>query len=119
MNEIAKRDLNRTQRAHRTRSRIKSMAARPRLAVKISNTEVYAQIIDDSKGTTLVSSSSASDKSLAKVSLSDKATWVGTDVAKKARAAKIPSVVFDRGAKMYHGRVKNVAEAARKEGLEL
>jgi large subunit ribosomal protein L18 len=88
------------------------------LTVKISNQHVYAQIVDDSKGATLASSTSSKEKLLEKASLSDKATWVGSDIAKKAKAAKISEVVFDRGFKLYHGRVKSVAEAARKEGLE-
>jgi large subunit ribosomal protein L18 len=118
MNEIAKRTLNREQRANRTRTKLRVNNTRPRLTVTISNKNVHAQIIDDSKGTTLVSSTSLTEKSLAKSSLSDKSSWVGADIAKKAKAAKIQSVVFDRGFKLYHGRVKSVAEAARKEGLE-
>lgn len=118
MNEVAKRTINRTQRANRTRTKTQGTAERPRLSVVISNTTVYAQIIDDVKGVTLASSSSATEKSVAKASMSDKAAWVGTDIAKKAKASKIKTVVYDRGFKLYHGRVKHVAEAARKEGLE-
>jgi len=118
MNEIAKRTLNRSQRANRTRTKVRSSGGRPRLTIKISNQHVYAQIVDDAKGITLVASTSSNEKSLDKASLTDKSTWVGADIAKKAKAANVSEVVFDRGFKLYHGRVKSVAEAARKEGLE-
>ncbi len=118
MNEIAKRTLNRSQRASRTRAQVRGTASRPRLSVSVSNAHVSAQLIDDENGKTLAASTTAKEKTLAKSSLSDKSTWLGADIAKKAKAAKIKAVVFDRGFKLYHGRVKNVAEAARKEGLE-
>lgn len=119
MNEVKKKLLNRRQRAHRVRSTITGTAERPRLSVKVSNTNVYAQIIDDTSGKTLVSSSSAKAKEVSSKPLSEKANWVGADIAKKAKASKVNAVVFDKSHKAYHGRVKAVAEAARKEGLEL
>jgi large subunit ribosomal protein L18 len=75
------------------------------------------QIIDDTKAATVASSTTVGQKQ-ATGTLSEKAIWVGADIAKKAKAAKIKQVVFDRGSKLYHGRVKALAEAARKEGLE-
>jgi large subunit ribosomal protein L18 len=77
---------------------------------------VAAQVIDDSRGTTLAASTSVGRKDSA--NLTDKAVWVGTDIAKRAVKAKVKAVVFDRGPKLYHGRVKALAEAARAGGLE-
>ena len=107
---------NATVRRNRVRSKIAGTTVRPRLSVYISNKNVIAQIVDDEKGETLAYSSSLNLKS--KGSLSQKAEAVGTDVAKKASAKKIKQVVFDRNVRQYHGRVKSLAEAARKEGLE-
>ncbi len=89
---------------------------KPRLSVSVSNRNVTAQIIDDEKSITLAHSSSMAGK--VKGSLTDKATYVGDDIAKKAQKAKIKQVVFDRGSKLYHGRVKALATAAREGGLE-
>ena len=88
----------------------------PRLCVFRSNAAIYAQLIDDVKGVTLASSSSLELK-LKKNNL-EAATAVGKDIAKKAKEAKIKTVVFDRGGYLYHGRVKALAEAARESGLE-
>ena len=106
------------QRRHvRVRAKISGTSTCPRLNVFRSNSHIFAQIIDDTNGTTLVSSSSLALK-LDNASNIDAATKVGTDVAKKALEKNITTVVFDRGGYVYHGRVKALAEAARAAGLE-
>lgn len=106
------------QRRHaRVRNRVSGTAEMPRLNVFRSNSHIFAQIIDDEKGTTLVSSSSVSLK-LKNGGNVEGAKAVGADIAKKAAAKKIKTVVFDRGGYQYHGRVAALAEAARENGLE-
>lgn len=110
----------RTQKArrqNRTRKSLTTDSKRPRLTVTISNLHVVAQIIDDTKHTTLVSSTSTASKA-PKGTKTEKAAWVGEDIATKAKAKKIKKVAFDRGNKAYHGRIKALADAARKGGLE-
>jgi large subunit ribosomal protein L18 len=106
------------QRRHaRVRNRVSGTAEMPRLNVFRSNSHIFAQIIDDEKGTTLVSSSSVSLK-LKNGGNVEGAKAVGADIAKKAAAKKIKTVVFDRGGYQFHGRVAALAEAARENGLE-
>ena len=107
---------NRAQRKRRIRSVVSGTAERPRLSVYVSNAHVSAQIIDDTSHKTLAAATTVGTKQTG--SLSDKAAWVGTEIAKKAKTAKVTAVVFDRSGKLYHGRIKALAEAARKEGLE-
>lgn len=116
MNEITKKLNNTKIRAARTRSSIHGTANRPRLSVHISNKQISAQIINDEEQKTLVAASSLGLK--AKGTMIEMAQAVGTDIAKKAKSKKIKAVVFDRGSKQYHGRIKALADAARKEGLE-
>lgn len=116
MNNVAKKLFNRVLRKRRIRARINGTAERPRLSVFISNRHVSAQIIDDTSNKTLVASTTV--KSAAKGTLTEKAAWVGADIAAKAKKAKIKAVVLDRGGRKYHGRVAALADAARKEGLE-
>lgn len=116
MSNLTHKLRNQAQRKRRIRSIVSGTAERPRLSVHVSNLHVSAQIIDDQAGKTLVAISTVGTKQTG--SLSDKASWAGTEIAKKAKAAKIKSVVFDRNGKLYHGRVKALADAARKEGLE-
>ena len=106
------------QRRHaRVRNRISGTATCPRLNVFRSNSHIFAQIIDDENGTTLVSSSSVELK-LKNGGNAEGAKAVGKDIAKKAKDKKITKVVFDRGGYQYHGRVEALAEAARENGLE-
>lgn len=114
-NKSARRNKIRT----RIRSRVEGTTETPRLSVYRSNKDIYAQIIDDSKGITLVSSSSREkDISSLKEDKVNKASNVGKKIAAKAIAAGINKVVFDRGGYLFHGRVKSLAEGAREGGLQ-
>jgi len=110
----ATKEQQRKRRHNRVRSKISGTAEKPRLVVSRSLTNIYAQLIDDEKGTVLVSSSSIKIK---KGKRTEIAKQVGTDLAKQATAKKIKSCVFDRGGYLYHGRVKALAEGAREGGL--
>ncbi len=103
-------------RAKRTRAKIHGTAERPRLTVYFSNQHIIAQIIDDDKGATLVYATTVGSKMTG--TKTEKAAKIGAEIAKKAKAAKISKVVFDRGSKLYAGRMSALAEAARQEGLE-
>ena len=108
--------MNKIFRAKRTRAKIHGTAERPRLSVHFSNQHITAQIIDDDKKVTLCYATTVGQKMTgAKI---EKAEKIGAEVAKKAKTAKISKVVFDRGSKLYAGRMSALAEAARKEGLE-
>ncbi|MFZ9781642.1 MAG: 50S ribosomal protein L18 [Bacilli bacterium] len=108
------KNSQRQLRHARIRKTLAGSGERPRLSVYRSNTGIYAQIIDDSKGVTLVASSSKVLKVGKTVAA---AKQVGDDVAKKALAKGIKSVVFDRSGYLYHGRIKALADAAREAGL--
>lgn len=116
-NPVAEKTRRKQQRSHRVRARAKGTGEQPRLSVNISNRHVIAQVIDDSAGRTLAYASTAGDKT-AQGTMTERAEKIGADIAKKARAAKVKKVVFDRGSRLYHGRVKALADAARKQGLE-
>ena len=116
INKISK-NVTRKRRHARVRAKVSGTATCPRLNVFRSNSHIFAQIIDDTNGTTLVSSSSLALK-LESSSNIEAATSVGTDIAKKALEKNITNVVFDRGGYVYHGRVKALAEAARAAGLK-
>jgi len=107
----------RKRRHQRVRNKISGTTNVPRLNVFRSNSQIFAQIIDDENGTTLVSSSSVELK-IKNGGNVEGATLVGKDIAEKAKAKNIEKVVFDRGGYLYHGRVKALAEAARENGLE-
>jgi len=104
---------------NRGKNKVTGTAVRPRLCVFRSNKEIYAQVIDDGEGKTLVAAGSV-EKTIASHNgtKSEKAAMVGDLIAKKALDAGISGVVFDRNGYLYHGRVKQLAEAARKGGLK-
>ena len=116
--KVARNDVRKSRHA-RVREKISGTASIPRLNVFRSNSNIFAQIIDDEKKTTLVSASSIDkDLKLENGGNVEAAAKVGEALAKKAKKAKITEVVFDRGGYLYHGRVKALAEAARENGLE-
>ena len=114
--------LSKIERRQRIKFRIKKIvsgtAQKPRLVVFRSNSEIYAQIIDDTQGVTLVAASSRDKDLKATGTKTEKAKQVGQAIAKKALAAGIESISFDRGGYLYHGRVKSLAEGAREGGLK-
>ena len=112
------RKLERERRHRRVRTKISGTAECPRLCVFRSNTNVYAQIIDDTKGITLVQASTLDKEVKIKHANKEAAKEVGALIAKRAKAKKVETVVFDRGGYIYHGVVKELAEAAREAGLE-
>ena len=113
--------LSKLKRRQRIKNRIRKIvsgtAAQPRLSVFRSNKEIYAQLVDDVAGVTLVSSSSR-DKNVASGNKSETAASVGKALGEKAVTAGIEKVSFDRNGFLYHGRVKVLAEAAREAGLK-
>ena len=112
-----KKILTRARRAVRVRSKVRGTPERPRLSVFRSNRAIWAQVIDDRSGRTLVSAATAhvTETGLSKT---DQATKVGQLLAERAKAAGIEKVVFDRGPYLYHGRVKALADGARQGGLD-
>ena len=112
------RKLERIRRHKRVRNKVSGTAECPRLCVFRSNTGIYAQIIDDVKGNTLVSASTLDKEVKEKHSNIEAAKEVGTLIAKRAKEKKISKVVFDRGGYVYHGVVKQLADSAREGGLE-
>lgn len=107
----------RQKRHNRVRARVAGTPERPRLNIFRSLNHIYAQIIDDIQGHTLVTASTL-DKDLPENSKIEQAKAVGVLVAERARAAGITKVVFDRGGYLYHGRIKALAEGAREGGLD-
>ena len=116
MNSLAKKLLNRNLRKNRVRAKITGTAVRPRLTVTISNMHVSAQLIDDEKQHTLAAVTTVGTKQTGTVT--EQAAWIGAEIAKKAKKVKVTAVVFDRNGRQYAGRLKALADAARKEGLE-
>lgn len=104
---------------YRIRKKIAGTSSKPRLSVFRSNSDIYAQLIDDNNGATIAAASSKQkDISAQKAPKIDKSKMVGEAIAKKATELGIKQVVFDRSGYIYHGRVKAVAEGAREGGLE-
>ena len=115
MKAIQKKAVNFERRKNRIRAKISGTAERPRLAIFKSHKYIYAQVIDDVQGRTIVSTDSRKVGGKTPV---ERADAVGVDIAKKAIAAKITKVVFDRAGYLYAGKIRTVADAARKGGLE-
>jgi large subunit ribosomal protein L18 len=116
--KLSKKD-RRTRIKNRIRKIISGTKNNPRLSVFRSNKEIYAQLVDDSNGSTLVASSS-SDKNFAKAKANkiELASLVGKDIAEKAIKKGIKQISFDRSGYLYHGRVKSLADGAREAGLK-
>ena len=111
------RKMERTRRHLRVRTKISGTSERPRLCVYRSNTNLYVQIVDDVAGNTLVAASTLDKEIKTKHSNKEAAKELGTLIAKRAAEKNITTVVFDRGGYIYHGVVKELAEAAREGGL--
>ena len=109
----------RRKRHERIRLRISGTSERPRLSVFRSAKYIYAQVVDDTSGRTLAAASSLEPELRAGASKTDAAHRVGQALADRARAAGVSAVVLDRGGYQYHGRVRSLAEGARKGGLDL
>ena len=116
---LTKQD-RRSRIKYRIRKKLSGTSERPRMTVYRSNKQIYVQLVDDVKGETLLSASSK-EKEIAsqKANKIDQAKLVGKRVAEKATEKGIKEVVFDRNGYLYHGRVKNLADAARENGLKL
>lgn len=117
-----RRALTKRQRRHvRVRAKVSGTQARPRLNVFRSSAHIYAQVIDDDRGHTILAASDLEpevrDRAGADAKKSDRARAVGEIIGERAKAAGIDAIVFDRGGYLYHGRVKAVAEGARASGL--
>jgi large subunit ribosomal protein L18 len=111
--------IRRQKIRYNIRHKISGTGEKPRLSVFRSNTEIYAQLIDDASGKTLVSASSQDkDVKAQKVTKLEKSKMVGTAIARKATDLGLTSIVFDRSGYLYHGRVKALAEGAREGGLQ-
>ncbi|MCR4659730.1 MAG: 50S ribosomal protein L18 [Bacteroidales bacterium] len=113
-----KKDIRRQKIKYRIRHKVSGTAEKPRLSVFRSNSEIYAQVIDDVKGVTL-SAASSREKGFEKSGTkSEMAAKVGKMIAERAIAAGVNTVVFDRNGYLYHGRVKSLADGAREGGLK-
>jgi large subunit ribosomal protein L18 len=117
MNRLQTKRNSLKLRKGRIRKSIVGSSGRPRLTVSVTNLHVSAQIIDDEKHTTIAHVTTVGNKKL-DANLTKRAEWVGTEIAKKAKLNKIKKVAFDRNGKLYHGRTKAIADAARKGGME-
>ena len=117
MDKLAHKLQNRVLRKNRVRAKVSGTTERPRLSVHISNRHITAQLIDDTTHSTIAYISTVGAKA-AKGTMTERAAWVGEEIAKKAKAAKVKAIVFDRGSRIYHGRVQALADAVRNAGLE-
>ena len=112
---IDKKLLNRSLRAARVRAKISGTAERPRLTVTISNKHVSAQLIDDVKQHTVAAATTVGSKQTG--TMTEQSAWVGAEIAKKAKKAKITAIVFDRNGRKYAQRLAALADAVRAEGV--
>lgn len=116
MSALDKKLVNRSLRAARVRAKVSGTTERPRLTVTISNKHVSAQLIDDVKQHTIAAVTTVGSKQTG--TMTEQSAWIGTEIAKKAKKAKIGAIVFDRNGRKYAQRLAALADAARKEGLE-
>jgi large subunit ribosomal protein L18 len=117
MNRLSSKLHNANRRKNRVRTTLRGSTQRPRLSVHVSSRHISAQIIDDAKQITIAQATTVGQKISSKT-MTEQAEVVGAEIAKRAKDKKIKTVAFDRGQRLYHGRIKALAEAARKEGLE-
>jgi large subunit ribosomal protein L18 len=111
--------IKRQKIRYRVRKKVSGTGTKPRLSVFRSNSEIYAQLIDDTTGTTLAAASSREKDIAAQTAPKvEKSKMVGASIARKATALGLTTCVFDRGGNLYHGRVKAVADGAREGGLQ-
>jgi large subunit ribosomal protein L18 len=115
MNRLISKRTNSFRRKNRVRTSLQASQTRPRLSVTISNRHISAQIIDDAAHKTLLYVTTETQKY--KGTMTEKAALVGKEIAKQAKAKKIKETKLDRGSRLYHGRIKALADAAREEGL--
>lgn len=113
----SRKEVSRTKKKLRIRHKVTGSTAKPRLSVFRSSRHMYAQIIDDTKGVTLVAASTLDVDGL-KGSNKSTAAAIGKEIAKRALAKKIEEVVFDRNGYLFHGRIKSLADGAREAGLK-
>lgn len=121
MNEALSKNIRRMRRAQRVRTKLRTTGDAPRLSVARSVKHIQAQIIDDATGRTLAhatTTSKAMTDTLKGKKKAERAAVIGAEIAKKAKAAGIERVVFDRGSARFHGRIKALADAARAGGLQ-
>ena len=117
MSNLSSKMNNLARRKNRIRSVVTGTTERPRLSVHVSNKHISAQLIDDTTHKTVAAVTTVGQKA-STGTMTARAEWVGTEIAKKAKAAKVKAVVFDRNGRLYHGRIKALADAARAGGLE-
>ena len=111
--------IKRQKIRYRIRSKISGTSLKPRLSIFRSNSEIYAQLVDDTTGTTLAAASSREkDIAVQNIPKVEKSKLVGFAVARRAKECNITTCIFDRGGNLYHGRVKGVADGAREGGLQ-
>lgn len=108
---------NKSQRKTRIRSTLSGSKDCPRLTISISNRHIAAQLVDDSNSITIFSATTVGKKNSSQT-MTQKAENIGTEIAKGAKSKKVSQIVFDRNGKKYHGRIKVLADSARKEGLK-
>ena len=115
---MMKKHIEKAKRAQRVRAHLKRNSNRHRLSVFVSNKHIYAQIIDDENSQTIVAASTILEKKTRNAN-TEKASVIGKLIAEKAKSKDITDVVLDRGSRLYHGIVKQLAESAREAGLNL
>ncbi len=117
MSRLIQKTANLARRKNRIRKIVSGTPERPRLVAHVSNRHIEAQIIDDTAHKTIAHVTTVGQKA-ATGTMSEKAAWIGAEIAKRGKAKKVKQVVFDRNGRLFHGRIKALADAARDGGLE-